>query len=197
MESPKQNAPLFNKIILARIFISGFLLPILLSRDTVLFLSPSGTLFSWLLLFGTLLQAVFVAGMEGRESFKIEKDQRSKTPCPPPRPGEGRPGGCELGCRQPRHGCFVQRPGEGSAGRLHPISAQTMGRPDSCAAATKASLFGPLCLLSVACDLWAALVANTDADQARLIGFLPNGKPRHSCSPPPPPAPARVSKHFN
>lgn len=88
--------------------------------------------------------------------------------------GPGRRGG-RRACPRMQNipSCFRAWGWRGGSGALAPSFCADNGRPDSCAAATKAPLFGRLCLLSVAGDLWAALVANTDADQAHLIGFLP------------------------
>lgn len=90
-------------------------------------------------------------------------------------------GGLELQCclcMQNIPICFCALSwGEGSRERAPSLSPDK-GRPDSCAPATKDSLFCQLCLLSVVSDLCATLVVNTYAYQTILIGFLHNISPR-------------------
>lgn len=89
-------------------------------------------------------------------------------------------GGLELQCclcMQNIPICFCALSwGEGSRERAPSLSPDKR-RPDSCAPATKDSLFCQLCLLSVVSDLCATLVANTYAYQTILIGFLHNISP--------------------
>lgn len=89
-------------------------------------------------------------------------------------------GGLELQCclcMQNIPICFCALSwGEGSRERAPSLSLDKR-RPDSCAPATKDSLFCQLCLLSAVSDLCATLVANTYAYQTILIGFLHNISP--------------------